>query len=240
MSAPRPRLLLLPGLEGSGELFDGLVAALAGRFETQVARYPTSCTTYADVGPYVRQLIPGSRPSMIVAESFSTPLSIEIAAAFRHEIAALVLCNGFCANPLSGFESMIASLSGPWLFHFPLTSVALRTFLVGADASDELVEAVQRAVAPVSPAVLYARLKAVLQCDAREALARLSIPVLYLHATRDRLIGQAGVKKILRIKPDVLVEHVEGPHLLIQRHPKRCGHVIARFLEQISGVPKPD
>jgi pimeloyl-[acyl-carrier protein] methyl ester esterase len=242
MDTPRPTLLLLPGLEGSGELFSGLIEEFADRLDTRVARYPSACCAYAGAAHVVRELmrevVAGSSPFVLVAESFSTPLAIQIAADAQSEIHGLVLCNGFVANPLSAFESMMASASASWFFHLPLTSVAARAFLVGPNASDGLVEAVQSVVAPVSPQILSARLSAVLSCDAREALARIRVPVLYLHATRDRLIGGSGLKEILRIKSDVMVERVDGPHLLLQKEPKKCAEIIARFVEQIESVQK--
>jgi pimeloyl-ACP methyl ester carboxylesterase len=239
MDTSRPRLLLLPGLEGSGDLFDRLLEEFAGAFETTVARYPSSCTSYGDAAAIVRQLMPGSRPFVLVAESFSTPLAIEIAAGARDEIDGLVLCNGFAANPLNAIESMMASASAPWFFRFPLTSLSARTFLVGADASEALIDAVQRAVTPIPPDTLCARFKAVLGCDARAALARIRVPVLYLHATRDRLIGDTGLNEIRRIKPDVTVQHVDGPHLLLQKQPRQCAELITRFVAQIECTPKP-
>lgn len=236
MDTPRSRLLLLPGLEGSGELFEGLIEELGARFETHVARYPAACRTYVDAESVVRRLVAESKPRVIVAESFSTPLAVELAAELQDEIDGLVLCNGFVANPLSGVESMMAAVSAPWFLHMPLTSMAARVFLVGPEASDGLVDAVQQAVRPVAPEVLAGRLRAVLGCDARGALARIRIPVLCLHSTRDRLIGEAGLKEILRIKPDVVVERVDGPHLLLQREPRRCAEIIAGFVERIDLV----
>ncbi len=229
-------MLLLPGLEGSGELFAGLIEELGPQFEARVARYPAACRAYADVQPIVRKLFTESRPRVIVAESFSTPLAIEIAAELQGEIDGLILCNGFVANPLSGVETMMATAAAPWFFYMPLTSVATRMFLVGPDASNGLVEAVQRAVAPIAPGILAARLQAVLRCDAREALERIRVPVLYLHATRDRLMGAAGLKELVRIKPDMQVEQVDGPHLLLQKEPRRCAEIIGRFVERIASV----
>lgn len=227
------KMLLLPGLEGSGELFAGLIDELGPRFETRVARYPAACRAYADVELIVRKLMAESKPRVIVAESFSTPLAIEIAAELQDEIDGLVLCNGFAANPLSGVESMMAAMSAPWFFYIPLTSVAARMFLVGPEASDGLVEAVQRAITPIAPEVLSARLRCVLRCDARQALQRIRIPVLILHATRDGLIGGAGLREIARIKPDVQVESVDGPHLLLQKEPRKCAEIIGRFAERM-------
>lgn len=233
MTEPAPALMFLPGLEGSGDLFAPLVSELGPRFDTRVVRYPVACRTYADVERHVCDLLAGRRPVVVVAESFSTPLAIELAARRHGVIDALILCNGFVTNPLSGIESLMALAAAPWFFHLPLTAIAARTFLVGADASDGLVYAVQSAIRPVAPATLSARFQAVLRCDARAALRSLTVPALYLHATRDRLIGAVGLKQILRLKPDIIVERIEGPHLLLQREPRVCARVISHFVESI-------
>lgn len=233
MTTPRPTLLLLPGLEGSGDLFEPLIHELGPRFDMRAARYPAACRTYADVDRQVRDLLPASKPCVILAESFSTPLAIELAAAQPGAVDALILCNGFVSNPLSGIESIMALTAAPWFFHIPLTSIAARTFLVGLEASDGLVDAVQRAIIPVAPETLAARLHAVLRCDASGALQTLSQPTLYLHATRDRLIGAAGLNQVLRTRPDVPVERIDGPHLLLQREPRLCAEIIARFVDTV-------
>ncbi|HEY2857908.1 MAG TPA: alpha/beta hydrolase [Terracidiphilus sp.] len=234
MDSPHARLLLLPGLEGSGDLFDPLIEEFAGGLDPTVARYPFSCTSYNDLTPIVSRLLPGSRPFILVAESFSTPLAIEIAGSAQGEIDGLVLCNGFAVSPLAAWESTLASASAPWLFRFPLTSLAARTLLVGHNASQGLVDAVRNVIGTLPPDILCARLNAVLRCDMRAALARIRVPVLYLHATRDKLIGDVGLNEMRRVKPDMTVQHIDGPHLLLQREPKQCAESIARFIAAIA------
>ncbi|HET6168806.1 MAG TPA: alpha/beta fold hydrolase [Terracidiphilus sp.] len=230
-------MLLLPGLEGSGELYAGLVEQLGPEFDAKIVKYPHSCRSYVHARAVVREQLPGSRPFIIVAESFSTPLAVQIAAEAQDEIDGLVLCNGFVSNPLSGFESMWASAAAPWFFQFPLTSIAARMFLLGADAADGLVAEVQHAVGPAPPDVLCARLRAVLGCDARDALRRLRIPLLCLQSTRDRLVGESPQREMLCIKPDLAVERIDGPHLLLQREPQRCARIITRFAGRIVSQP---
>ncbi len=71
----RLKLVLLPGMDGTGELFAEFVAALAGEFETETVRYPTErCLSYAELENFVRAACPISGPFLLLAESFSTPL----------------------------------------------------------------------------------------------------------------------------------------------------------------------
>jgi pimeloyl-[acyl-carrier protein] methyl ester esterase len=223
----------MPGLEGSGELFAGLAEELGPGLDATIIRYPHNCRTYGDAGRALRESLSGSRPLILVAESFSTPLAVQIAAEAQDAIDGLVLCNGFVSNPLSGFETLWASAAAPWFFRFPLTSIAARAFLVGPDAPERLIAEVRHAIGPVPPDVLCARLRAVLECDARDALRQIRIPVMCLQSTRDRLVGEMALREIMRIKPDAAVERFDGPHLLFQREPRRCAEMIARFVERV-------
>ena len=49
------RLVLLPGLDGTGELFHPFLKALPSRLTSQVVSYPTEqCLTYKELVPFVQ------------------------------------------------------------------------------------------------------------------------------------------------------------------------------------------
>ena len=75
------RLVLLPGLDGTGELFARFVGALGG-IETRVIAYPPDrAMTYAEHEAFVRDKLPADEDYFLLAESFSGPIGISIAAA---------------------------------------------------------------------------------------------------------------------------------------------------------------
>ena len=76
-----PRLLLTPGLEGTGELLAPLVRALGDAIETKVLRYPADAPlSYAELLPRVRAELLQDEPFVLLGESFSGPLAIMLAA----------------------------------------------------------------------------------------------------------------------------------------------------------------
>jgi pimeloyl-ACP methyl ester carboxylesterase len=113
-----------------------------------------------------------------------------------------------------------------------LPEFAIKLLLVGSDASFALLSAVAKSISSVKPKVLSARLHAVLDCNAREKLTQVLVPILYLQATQDRLIPMSSVDEILRIKPQTDVTAIDGPHLLFQRKPLQTAEVVARFAQQ--------
>jgi hypothetical protein len=72
-----------------------------------------------------------------------------------------------------------------------------------------------------------------LNCDARNALARTTVPLMYVQAMQDKLLGNSCVGEIKRIKPDMFIAQVAGPHLLLQREPQKVASVVATFVQEL-------
>ena len=226
------KLVLLPGLDGTGELFSEFVAALAGEFETEAVRYPTEqCLSYAELEDFVQAACPISGPFVLLAESFSTPLAIKYAASNPENLAGLVLCAGFATSPMRGWRRFLGLLLAPLMFRVPLPNLAIKLWLVGPDTPPSLWAAMRSAVSSVRSKVLAARLRAVLECDVREELGRVAVPILYIQAQQDHLVSPSCLDEMRRIKPQMAVTVLEGPHLLLQREPRRAAEVVAAFAQ---------
>jgi pimeloyl-ACP methyl ester carboxylesterase len=228
------RAVLLPGMDGTGSLFEEFIQALPEEFETAVVCYPTGAfLSYPELMSQVLAACESSEPSVLLAESFSTPLAIQYAATRPENLRGLILCAGFATSPIRGWKRWIGSLLAPVLFQLPLPSFMAERFLVGPAAPTSLLSSVQKAVASVRPKVLSLRLAAILGCDAREALGQVAVPILCLQASQDRLIPSACLEEIRRIQPQVAVATIEGPHLLLQREPQQAAEIVASFVRQL-------
>ena len=66
------RLVLLPGMDGTGELFAPFIAALGSQFPVTIVRYPeTQALDYAGLEAVARALLPVGSPFVLLGESFS-------------------------------------------------------------------------------------------------------------------------------------------------------------------------
>jgi len=228
MADQLPALVLLPGMDGTGELFAPLLAALGGRFETIIVRYPLhEPCDYAGLLPIARAALPGDRPFMIVAESFSGPIGISLAAEAPSGLRGLVLCSTFARNPRPALAN-----AARWLQAVPMHGALVRlgaAAMLGSSASPELRAMVERTVQQIPSDVLRARLRAVLQVDVTRELASVIAPVLYLQATSDLAVPSSAAKVIRRIKPGANVVRIDGPHFLLQVRPDDVAGEIARL-----------
>jgi pimeloyl-[acyl-carrier protein] methyl ester esterase len=228
-----PKLVLLPGMDGTGELFDPFVKALPRSFTTEIVRYPQigvllprNCSTSWDSTAF------GSEPFVLIAESFSSPLAFQWAATNPPNLKGLVICAGFTTSPIRGALRSIFRLLSPFCFLVTPPASAIKLLLVGRDAPPSLVAAIRSAISSVRPEVLSRRLRVVLTCDARAELSKVTVPMLFIKPKQDRLVGLDRLEEMKEIKPSAEVEIVPGPHLLLQREPEIAAEVVARFARQ--------
>jgi pimeloyl-ACP methyl ester carboxylesterase len=186
---------------------------------------------YDDLCAQVLEALPEA-PHVLVAESFSGPVALKVAARAPQGLKALVLSASFAESPLPRL-SLARGLIGPWFFRVSLPNPAIRALLAGREAPAELCQAVRDAVKTVDPTVLAFRLREVMGVDAGADLRRCPVPIFYLRGTKDRLLGKAAARAITTAKPDVTVIDVPGPHLLLQAVPDLCAAQIESLVSKL-------
>lgn len=216
------KTLLLPGLDGTGALFGPFLRELDPALGPTVISYPLDAVALPAIE------LPRGEPFALLAESYSGAAALHIAGAQPPGLVAIVLVASFVSSPLRWLP---ARLVRPWLLGPMARSRMLnRRQLLGA-APDDLVDFVTQTIAQVPPATLAARVRRVLTLDARGDLAASKAPLLYLQATRDRIVSERSVNEIRAGRADVIVERIEGPHLLLQCNPSAGARAVERFLE---------
>ena len=232
---PSTTLVLLPGLDGTGNLFANFVSALTPTLNTRIVRYPTDrFLSYADLFSFVVDAVPQTQPFVLLAESFSTPLAARLAATSPASLKGLVICAGFIRNPVRGWLRHMKTLVRPSFFRIPPPRFVIEHFLIGAHAPRELRDDVRRTLRSVSPEVVALRVQAVMACDASEQFVRVRVPTLYLQAEQDRLVRNSSFQEIQELKPDTVLVSIAAPHFVLQREPRKAADLIAHF---VAGLP---
>lgn len=237
------RLVLLPGLDGTGELFAPFIDALDG-FATQIVAYPPDrAMTYAEHESFARDKLPTDEDYVLLAESFSGPIGISLAAASPPRLRGLILCGTFASNPLPVFGPLSKLVGAVPAFHVPPSLMA--PWLYGGRATPELRRAHAQAMSRVSPSTVNARVAAILAVDYRAQLRRIEVPMIYLRAREDRLIPASAGRAIQELRPDCELTEIDAPHFLLQTEPEACATAVMNFIHRRTAVPtrvaeKPD
>ncbi len=220
--------LLLPGLEGTGELFRAFVEAAPPGTVCHVVRYPDDPSWgYREHVEFVlREHVPDG-PFVVVGESFSGPVAVSVGAAHPEGLRGVVLCNSFVVRP---FWPVLSRVSWERVLSHPVPRWVAGLHLIGWDRVDEFLPEIRAANRQMSGAAKAARLRAVFDVDVRDELRRIEAPVLYLRGTRDRLVPGWCVRQAELARPGLGVERFDGPHLLLQARPERCWEALGSML----------
>lgn len=239
MVEERLTLLLLPGMDGTGDLFADFLKLVPNWIEPHVVRYPgDKRLSYDQLFPVLRSAVPSNKTFVVLAESFSTPLAVRLAAEAPNGLRALVLCAGFVSSPRHGLMRRAGLILAPVFFAFGLPESLCRRFLVGATAPKVLVDFVRATISSVSNRVLAYRLRSVLTCNVEQELGKISVPVLYISGLEDRLVLKSSFQEIKKMKSDVLLAGVEAPHLILQTRPREVADIVLEFLRQVQSEPR--
>lgn len=227
-------LVLLPGMDGTGALFDDFVAAVPQGIGVRVGRYPTQkFLNYSQLLGFVKDLTQDLNEFVVLGESFSSVLATLFAAESPANLVGLILCAGFASNPFPILGPVLRALARPWLFRFPPPNMILDRYVFEASTSARLKDKIRTNLRSVSPEVLARRVQEILHCDSRRELARIKVPILYLQGTNDRLIRARCFKKIHTIRPDVQLASIAAPHLVLQHCPRESVELILKFCASV-------
>jgi len=229
------RLVLLPGMDGTGDLFEPLQEALDPRTRVDIVRYPGSEPQgYDELEPRIRAQLPADEPFVLLGESFSGPLAIAIAATPPPGLRGLILCCSFARAPAPGLALLRGGLLGlamKFLHAAPLRG-PMQRMLLGRGADPRLGAQLQAALGKVSTAVMTHRLRAVQRVNVTALLPRIRVPALYLQALQDRLVPAKAAAIIERALPALRIVRLDGPHGLLQASPVAAARVIDNFCRE--------
>jgi len=221
-------LLLLPGLDGTGELFAPLIEAFSDDVTTSVVRYGSELT-FDEYVECAARALPDN--ALVIAESFSGPIGIALAARHPGKIRCLVLCATFVRSPFRTLLRFSRFIPARAFAANPATPAILRHFCFNGDDASLRPSAVS-VVSTVPPAIMRARLACLASVDVGPLLRRIETPVLYLRASHDRIVGARLSNALTSQLPNISITEIDGPHLLLQTRPRECAAAILRFAAQ--------
>lgn len=223
--------MLLPGMDGSGELFADFVAQLDPAIEPLILRYPDDqALGYEALAELVSAELPRDRPFTLLGESFSGPLSVLLAASPEHApwVRALILSCSFVHNPLPAL-GQLASLVDLVPINLLPKRVIVDYFL-GETQDEHLMNKLLDVSAGLTPQVWRARVRAALAVDVSAQLKRIKAPLLYLRARHDRLVPPTQAEYVQQLAPQTEIVDFDTPHFLLQVAPARAAGLVSRFV----------
>ena len=232
-----PAIRVLPGLDGTGRLSADFLNALhtCGIRDACALAYPVDRRMdYAMLESHARALLPQDRPFVLLAESFSGPIGLHIAAEPPPGLVGLVLSTTFARAPLPIFSPF-----APWLRYAParMPTRVLSPLLLGRWSTPALRSALGQALDDVAPDVLRHRAMLALRADVEDRLQKICLPTLVLLANQDRLMPARATAQLARQIVGARLHRTDGPHLLLQTRAGDCALAVVQFMADIGQTP---
>jgi hypothetical protein len=241
----RPRVVVLPGMDGNALMLDGFAAALGSaedpgrvvqvQYPGDSHLHPIDAVGAYIVREYLAKLQSDTRGYIIVAQSYSGHVALSLCSGRWGTIpgncVGCVLVNAFCSPPVPAALRYLSSLVPSFAFSQRLPLSAISYFLLGSGRLKEARQ-VQDAVSRCDPAVMLARMRDCLHDDSwsewRDRLSLIGSSVLYLRGSSDPLVGKTDlVRRMKEARDDIsFVDVHAGPHLLLQCAPDVCARTI--------------
>ena len=133
-------LVLLPGLDGTGKLFDPLISNLPDWIQPIVVSYPMDKPYgYDELKTIVSSAYPINKDFVILGESFSGPLAVMSAGEKPKGLKGIILCSSFVKKPFRLIPSWLSVFSVSPIYQLWPATIKLRS-LFGRRKYKRLVE----------------------------------------------------------------------------------------------------
>ena len=227
------RVILLPGLDGTGLLFKPLLDELPNDIVTEVISYPVNENLdYMALEKLIRSQLPKDEGFILVAESFSGVLAYNIAKNKPHNLKSIIFVASFLKPPIR-YLKLFNWLPLSLIFKLPIPDFFLRYYMFGKNISSSIINLFKESIYMVTGNVLSYRFREV--SNLRVDVDRLNVPCIYIHAEDDNLVPIVNLDIFREVIPDLKVVYMRGPHFILQSNPTECAVVIIdeyRFIAQ--------
>ena len=230
---PVRKLVVLPGMDGTGLLLNPFIESLGRRVDAQLFDYPTHVIqSYEEIISNVEAVLPSTGEDFaILAESFAGPIALWLAQKDIPGLRGLILVVTFAATPRHLLLQLTRVLPMERLLGLPIPCAFARRLMLGIKPPSGTLDRLCEVMHMVSPKVLASRLDEMRRMRPPEKV--IDLPALYLQATKDYLLPDNAVDDIKTLVPRIEIRRVEGPHLVLDTQPKKCARLVAGFLDSL-------
>ncbi len=222
------KLVLLPGMDGTGLLFRPLIEELPDFIEPIVVTYPTQKKfSSANLVNQIKAQLP-EEPFILLAESFGGWISYQLALDKSLPIEKMILIASFISNPNPQLLLWTKILPVTQLLKLPIPEFLVRRYCFEMATPPLLIKLFYQAVKGIPTSEMANRIKALhflpkpnLQVDK---------PCLSIVASDDRLVKTTVSHKLASSFIKLKLINIEGPHFLVQSRPQQVSKQIIPFL----------
>lgn len=222
-------LVLLPGMNGTGELFAEFLSYYDG--DHLVISLPESGPQdHATLANVINQQLP-NESYILLAESFSGGIVPELLKLNPTHIKGVIFVASFLSSPRSYLIGVAKLLPIKALVSLPLSNIAHRLLFLGQEATKPLLSKFVKVIKSIPKQVLSSRLEVMKVLQLPEMT--FDIPTIYIRALSDRLISPNKSQEVANVFNHIEFVEIEGPHFILQAQPKESARLVTEAISLI-------
>jgi len=221
------QIILLPGLDGTGELFIPLIKELPTSVTSKIIKYDVHKEqSYDELIEYVIEQLP-SEPFILVAESFSGFIAYNIGLKKPKYLKHIIFVATFLKNPRPKIWYIFANR---YIFSLKIPQVLIKVLFLGFSVKNNVINLFQESIYSVSSKVLYFRLMQVKNLSFSKEI--LTLKTTYIQAKNDKLVPKYALNDFTNICEDLNIFKIKANHLILQAEPKKCSEIPNNEIEK--------
>lgn len=227
-------VVLLPGLDGSGLLFEPLIAHSDGDRNLVVVSYPAegdqSISRFVEI---VEKRISGLDSFHLVVESFSTLVGLRLVSNLPEKVCSLTIAGGFYGPPVNLPVARFPDSLLQILFGIILPRRLTSLLLLNSESHPDVEELLSLALSKLGGRAIEKRVRALFEDWCVDFRGGMQIPSLLLLPKNDRLVSKHSQRRLREQIGTGSVREIDGPHLILQARPDLCWSLITDFIQGV-------
>lgn len=224
------KLVLLPGMDGTGFLYQPLLSQLPLSVRSQVITYPVNkVQDYSELLEHIKAQLPQT-PFVLLAESFSGILAYKLSLDNSLPIDKMVLVASFLSSPSPRLARFIRLLPISLLLAIPIPNIIFRYFCLNSKTDIKLIRVLRGSITKVDNQVLSNRLRLLLALELPNEVS--VTPCLIINPTNDKLVTNRATRLVQNGFENSNIAEINGPHFLAQVKPQQVSKLVCDFLSR--------
>jgi len=222
-------LVLLPGMDGTGELFAEFLSYYDG--DHLVISLPESGPQdHANLANVINKQLP-NEDYILLAESFSGGIVPELLKLNLTHMKGVIFVASFLSSPRGYLIGLAKLLPIKTLASLPLSNIVHRLLFLGQEATKPLLSTFANVIKSIPKQILSSRLEVM----KRQQLPQVTfnIPAIYIQALSDRLISPKKSQEVAYVFKHVEFVDIEGPHFILQAKPRLAARLVTEAVSSI-------
>ena len=222
------KVVLIPGMDGTGMLFDPILESIPAGVEViTLSLLQDSAAGYVDQAQYVINRI-GNEPIVLVAESYSGMVAYNMLKIGYQNVHHIIFAASFISLP-SRLALLVRYLPMVAFRSRIIPNSIMGRLLFGHYSNPRLISLFYRALDHVANDVLKHRLNQIATISCPDT--PIEIPCSYIRPKGDKLVSKSALEPFQRLCRKLTVYEVEGTHFVLQTSPKKCWQLIQSAVE---------